>query len=166
LYRYAWLGFTLVFVLNDLAVTAITRSSDTEAHPHRWTSMTKRSTLRSLYPDSNRLSHTSRWRPSNRSKRLKPLPSQPTYQQPTQQLSARMRAATSGSPLTTVRTSTEPLEVQTSGSSLRVEFMLNQCQHEFRPLRFNQRGDCIQNGATNAPLCDSLQLIRNCLLLE
>ena len=48
-----------------------------------------------------------------------------------------------------------PLGALPSGSSLRIEFLLNQDQGQIGPLCLEKRGDRIQNESVVASLCDS-----------
>ena len=66
-----------------------------------------------------------------------------------------MRVVTSGSPTKTAFHTTAQLEVECLGSSLRIEFLLNQNQGQIGPLCLEKRGDRIQNRAAVASLCDS-----------
>jgi len=53
-------------------------------------------------------------------------------------------------------TFTEPLVAVLNGSSLRIEFLLDEDHDQIEPLRLDQRADCIQNRAAVAALCDVL----------
>jgi len=50
---------------------------------------------------------------------------------------------------------TLPFQPELNGSSLRIEFLLNQVHCQIWSLCLDQRGGCMQNGATVAALCDS-----------
>ena len=113
----------------------------TDEPPHWSTSTTKQSTLRSRCLASSGPLFTNRWRPNNKSNPLLP---QPTCQRQTQEPRARMRTATNGSPQMTGPISTEPSEAVLNGSSLRIEFMLNQNHGQIGPLGIDERSDCIQ----------------------